>query len=188
MGALADKCLREKIMLIVYYRYRGSRVEALKTLSVAVSPGQRATAPSALPVGTPIIRTDAYHANWRTGEGRGRAFFLEGMCHNLARFTAYALLRWQKQGRMRTMIERVDEMQTFFQKPAAKQFQGRSFKFNAIAATFDLGELVKDAIDPYGEFYMVPNATMVLKSWTLRGCIIRSRKNEINSLRRKRPS
>ena len=46
-------------------------------------------------------------------------------------------------------------MQNFFQKPAAKQFQGQSFKLNAITATFDLAELVKDAIDLYGEcFYL----------------------------------
>ena len=97
-------------MFIVYYRYCGSRVETLKILAAAVSPGHWVKVLNALPEGTPIIRTDAYHANWGTGEGRGKAFFLEGMCHKLARFTADAVLRWQKQGRTRTMIEVVDEM------------------------------------------------------------------------------
>ena len=155
---LVGKPLREKIMLIVYYRYCGSHVETLKALAAAVSPDHWVKVLNALPNGAPIIRTDAYHANWGTGVGRGRAFFLEGICHKLAHFTADAVLKWQKQSHTRTMIECVDHMQNFFQKSAAKQFQGQSFKFNAITATFDLAELVKDAIDPYGECYMGLNA------------------------------
>jgi hypothetical protein len=80
-------------MLIVYNRYYGSRVETLKTLAAAVSPGHWVKVLNALPEGTPIMKTDAYHASWGTGVGRGRAFFLQGMCHKLARFTADAVLR-----------------------------------------------------------------------------------------------
>ena len=58
------KPLRGKIMLIVYYRFCGSRVQTLKTLAAAVSPGHWVKVLNALPEGTPIIRPDAYHANW----------------------------------------------------------------------------------------------------------------------------
>ena len=63
------KPLREKIMLIVYYRYCGSRVETLKTLAAAVSPSHWVKVLNALPEGTHIIRTDAYHASWGTAPG-----------------------------------------------------------------------------------------------------------------------
>ena len=65
------------------------------------------------------------------------------------------------------MIECVDHMQNFFQKLASKQFQKQSFKFNDITATFDLAELVKDAIDPYGECYMGLNAYTGMKNLDL---------------------
>ena len=67
-GALVGEPLREKIMLIIYYRYCGSRVETLKVLAAAVSPGHWVNDLNALPEGMPIIRTDAYHAKWDIGK------------------------------------------------------------------------------------------------------------------------
>ena len=130
IGALVGKPLLEKIMLIVCYRYCGSRVETLETLAAAVSPDHWVKVSNALPEGTPIVRTDAYHASWGTGVGRGKTFFLEGMCHKFARFTADAVLKWQKQGRTRTMIECVYHMQNF-----CRSMHLNSSKCNPLSST-----------------------------------------------------
>ena len=146
--SIHGKSLCVKIMLVVYYRFCGSRVETLEFLAGVPDVSMWVSRLKSRPDETPIIRTDAYHANWGKGANSGRMFFLGGVCHKLAAFTAAAVCKWQREGSKHTMQALVDKMGCFFAKARAGPFRNMRFPFHCITVVFDIAVLCPATIDP----------------------------------------
>ena len=125
--------------------------------------------------GAPFLRSDAYHANWGTGEGRARRFFTDGYGLKLTRWAVSKLENWHAAGRRVSPKEFSDSLEEWLHTAEAGPYRGLSLEFSAIVASFDMSAVVPRIVDSDGEVGFGPGARAGLKTVPDHGRTLASR-------------